>query len=1189
MKHHVRLTVVFSTLLLIQTVVFAQTARLYDSGTGLPNTQINDLCQAGSGMLWVATNNGLYRFDGMNFQEFHHQEANPGSVGSEMVLRVLEDSRGVTWVGTAKGLQIFDPESNTFSEVTLDDSARSHYIYGLVEVPLGHDRSGILVSASDFGMYFLDPVTHVSDSTRRSLFTAPEHSTHVNSLFVDSKNRIWASSEIGGVFVYDSQGHQILEDMWTGADASLRSKAIATSFAEDPASGDIIIGTTNYGLLVFDESEGSIKVPSDPSTRSCKVMSLMSGKRFQLPGQNPIIVGTENQGLKRYVPSEGKLYPLSLPNVPYNTDKWKVHNLLEDNQGNLWVSAYQIGLMIVPQSMFGFRYFSFRLGDSPGQESSCLTSGTRDAANKRSWIGSDGSGLFCLSDNGGMTNLNSTNSALPDDSVMSLVMDKRGTLWVATFLDGLVTYTEKNGFKRFRDSAKVGSEKVFCLVYDEDDDILYAGTHGNGVAVIDPFSESVVRTVSEGINQWISTLMLDRSGTLWIGTYDGHWCFNPDSGQLFRMDLEQTGLANARTHSIMEAKDGTIWMGTGEGLVKLDRSTGKTKVYTELDGLSDEVISGILEGDDGSIWVSTAYGLTRINPQTGQTARYYESDGLQGNEFRINAQFKSSRGQLFFGGTKGLTAFYPQVVDQKLHDVPPVILTRLTVANREAEYDARRDDNFLDKHITEATVMTLPYSSNSFSLDFSVPEFTNPERIRYTYRLSRFDSDWHTASAANRSATYTNLPHGRYTMTVKAFYDGNEENASTRSIEVRVLPPWWLSFWAFLLYAALAAAAIAAGIALHRKNRQQRLHEEESALKEAKLQMFTNISHEIRTPLNLVMSPLRKLMENETDPEQKGNYAMMYRNASIILGKMNDFEESRRQELAAGEPGQEHEQSVPTPEEDEAKAVKSRKNILLVDENAEMLSYLKMELRKYFNVETCADADEAWAKAVSTHPDAIVTDILTGGSMSGTDLCEKVKHNPGTNLIPVLILTSQWDDATIRRCTESGADRYLVKPVSVELLRTTVQQTIATRETIRNKYINDVPYDYDEITMPSADDKFLPKVVEIIKEHISEPGFGVEELSREAGMSRVHLNRKLKETISISPGNFIKSIRLKQAAYLLVNNKVNISEVAFKVGFSTHSYFSSTFKDYFGLSPKEFVAKYSDPSRKEELDRLLDI
>ena len=253
-----------------------------------------------------------------------------------------------------------------------------------------------------------------------------------------------------------------------------------------------------------------------------------------------------------------------------------------------------------------------------------------------------------------------------------------------------------------------------------------------------------------------------------------------------------------------------------------------------------------------------------------------------------------------------------------------------------------------------------------------------------------------------------------------------------------------------------------------------------------------------------------------------------------------------------------------------------------------MRRYLKMELRKHFNVETCSDADEAWAKVVSTLPDAVVTDIITAGSMDGTDLCEKIKRNPRTNPIPGLIPTSQWDDATIRRCTESGADRYLVKPVPSDLLRSTVQQVISTREAIRNKYTTDLTYDFDEITMPSAEDQFLPRTIEIIKANLGNPVFGVEELSREIGMSRVHLNRKLKGSIDVSPGTFIKSLRLKQAAYLLVHDKVNISEVAYRVGFSTPSYFSNSFRSYFGLSPKEFVAKYSEVTDRETLNKLFE-
>ena len=1170
-------------------VTDAQTARLYDSGSGLPNTQINDLFQDSSGLLWVATNNGLYRFDGINFMDFHHDESNPNSIGSDLVLKVYEDSKGVIWIGTATGLQIFDPEYNTFTEFQLGVRNVSRFIFGLTEVHLDQGRSGILASASQFGMYFIDADTHETDSTRRRRFTQPEHSTSLNALFVDSKSRIWAGSELGGMYVFNVNGDLLLEDMWKGLDPALPKKVIATSFAEDRSSGDIIIGTSNYGILTYRESEGRILLAENAAARNCSVMSLLSPGSFQLEDRRAFLVGTENEGIKMYSPANGAIRPISFPNIPYRTNGWKVHKLLEDNQGNLWVSAYQTGLMIVPQSMFGFRYYSFRQEDRPGDESYCLTSACHDTDGGYTWLGSDGNGLFRLESGGSSVNFNSGNSDLPDDSVMGVAFDRHGTLWIATFLDGIVTYTASGGFKSFQDNKSIGSEKIYCLVYDEDNDLLYAGTHGNGVAVIDPASRKVIRVLSERLNNWINSLTFDKSGILWIGTYSGHWCYNSETGQLYRADLKDPAPLRARVYSIQEGKDGIIWIGTGEGLIRFDRERGETRLYTVSDGLSSNLISGILEGDDGSIWVSTSYGLNRINQQTGKISRYYEYDGLQGNEFRANAIYKSDRGQLFFGGTKGLTAFYPQVVSQKLHDVPPVIFTRLTVANKEVEYDASSEDNILDKHITEATRIVLPFTANSFSLEYSVPEFTNPDRIRYAYRLNRFDDNWKTVSPLSRTATYTNLPKGRYTMSVKAYFDGDEDNYSIREIAIRVLPPWYLGFWAFLFYAALLAGAAFLLMTLRKKDRLHKQEMRESALKETKLQMFTDISHEIRTPLNLVMAPLRKLLDKEADADKKESYEMMYRNASQILEHMNRLEETR---IAEAEEIPEYKIPETSPglaEDMEEKTLKSKKNLILIDDNAEMRRYLKMELRNQFNVETCASAEEAWKRIVSIIPDAIVTDFLTGGEMDGADLCGKVKRNPSTNLVPVLILSSQWDEETLRKCTENGADRYLVKPVPVDLLRTSIQQAISTREAIRNKYTSDMSYDYEEITIPSAEKMFLPKVVETIKAHISDPDFGVEELSREIGMSRVHMNRKLKESINISPSSFIKSIKLKQGAYLLVNNKVNISEVAYRVGFSTHSYFSSSFKEYFCLSPKEFVSKYSAPEQEEALNKLLEI
>ena len=700
--------------------------------------------------------------------------------------------------------------------------------------------------------------------------------------------------------------------------------------------------------------------------------------------------------------------------------------------------------------------------------------------------------------------------------------------------------------------------------------------------------------------------------------------------------------------------------------------------------------------------------------------------------------------------------------------------------NMPVSYDPELgDDNILDKHITEASQITLPYRSNIFSIKFTVLEYTNPRKIMYAYMMDGFDNDWNYTKHDTRVVSYTNLPAGRYTMKVKAFFDGAPDVFSYREIGIRIKSPWYGSVWAYLLYTLLAGLILYSFIQWKRQQENQRKEKEESEIKEMKLKMFTNLSHEIRTPLTLVMNPLKKMREAENDPKQKELYNLMYRNSLRILRIVNQLMDMRKvdsgqmqlhfletdvvyfikdimksfdnlavsrnisfsinpaddvtnlwidqgnfdkiifnilsnafkytpengsisisisnakknegvlssqvkeyvefvientgsrvdeqhlgklfdrffqtdvhdakigsgvglhltkmlAELHHGDvrayntdegmafalripvgnshlseeemtkptnhkdlytknpsPVEEHFDShedvtyAPPANDQKPKSTKAKRTVILVDDDDEMREYLKLELQSIYNIEVCANGKEAWPKITTTVPDAIITDLKMD-HMDGAELCDKVKKNPGTNHIPVIILTSSSDENSHQRCIDCGADRFFTKPISLEILKSAIANAISTRDTIRNKYNKEIDYKYNEIQMADMSNKLVSKVIETIRANMENSDFSVEDLSREVGMSRVHLNRKLKETMNISPSNLIRSIRLKQAAYLLINNKVNISEVAYKVGFSTHSYFSNSFHDYFGMTPKEFVAKYMDCKDEETLKRIFE-
>ena len=1374
---HIRLAIV-ALLAIISLSTEAQTARLFTSAEGLANSHIHDIFQDSKGFMWISTENGLSKFDGMKFSTFRHERQDTTSLASNIVRTVLEDSRGTFWVGTSAGLQVLDTEYCTFTKFNLEDWSipdSDQHITAILEMTIGGSRK-ILASSSGHGLYVIEADSWRIDHDTQNAINKMLPSEFVSKVFKDSKGRLWITTEKGGLDIIDTEKMTKVSDIW---EDGLKAEQNDTfnSFTEESSTGNIYIGTTNSGILVMDSSTGKIRRARGKIEDKHSIMSMISNTIIPRYGERTFLVGMENHGIKLFDANSETIRDIRISSIPFNISGWKVQSLLEDNQGNVWVGAIQKGVMIIPKSMFGFRHLDFNRSNNGGNGNISVTSVVYDDVRGSLWVGTDGGGVFQTDRYGTGYNLSAENSRLTNNSIMSLVLDKRGTLWIATYLGGIFTYTPQRGVRQFKGQTDLGADKVYSLAYSPDDDIMYAGTHGNGFSMIDAAQEKVLRTWDDDDYKWISYLTIDSSGLLWIGTYNGPMAYDRRVDKLTAYELVKD--KSVRVNSIFESKDGNIWLGTGEGLIFMDRASKQKHTFTEEDGLASNSVSGILEDNDGYLWISTLNGLSRLHCESGTFKNFYQHDGLQENEFNVRAALMSESGRMYFGGINGLTAFNPHYVDRWETAVPPLYLSSLNVMNEVINYDPQKgSDNILDKHISEATMITLPSNADMFSLEFSALEYTNPKKISYEYMMEGLEKNWNKTMPGLQTATYTNLPSGRYRLKIKAYYEGRPDSLSYKEIGIRILPPWYLSAWAWFIYAIIGVLAGKAVIRYRNRKIALKEKQEESEIKEMKLKMFTNISHEIRTPLTLVMSPLKKMRESEKDPRQKDLYNLMYRNCLRILRLVNQLLDMRKvdngqmkmhfveteivyfikdimqsfenlavsrkidfqmenkltmsnlwvdqgnfdkiifnilsnafkytndggsvkisligtiknhetlphpdieeyvefiiensgdhieerhldrlferyyqvdvrdakmgsgvglnlakmlvdlhhgdisayntesgvafriripvgcghlsveemtkpenhKDLYTKNPILSEEEYVNiedvtynTPEGDTRQVKHSRKkNIVLVDDDSEMRAYLKLELQSIYNVEVCINGKEAWSKISTSIPDAVITDLMMD-KMDGAELCEKIKKNPGTNHIPVILLTSATDEHSQQRCIDSGADRFFTKPISLEMLKSALASAIATRDAIKNKYTREIDYGYGDIKMNNADNQLATKVIAIIRKNIENPDFSVEELSREVGMSRVHLNRKLKETMNISPSNLIRSIRLKQAAYLLINNKVNISEVAYKVGFSTHSYFSNSFHDYFGMTPKEFTAQYMNCTDEETLQKL---
>ena len=1355
----------------------AQTARVYTSENGLPNSQVSRIYQDRNGYIWMCSEGGLIRFDGMRFETFRHDRERENSISSSSVNSMLEDSRGHTWVATANGLNLFDTEHSEFRRFELHDernAVANPYISALQEVPGRSGGCRLYVATSGSGVFVIDCNTlEVLPDAREQLYRYLG-TDYVRALFLDSSKRIWIFPEGTGfpVILDMSTLEPVSNFGWSPDLLRLQDQIRIGNIAEDPLTGDFLIGS-NLGLLYCKAGSGFVRKAAGKRAAGTVATTMLFNSQASSGEGRTFLLGDKNGGLLLFDTDREEVRDATLPSIRQDISSWSATNSTIDTQGNIWLSIYQRGVVVAPQSMFGFSYMGCSSRGIPGENSACITAIYEDGQDL--WVATDGAGIFRkpLEGTGLERNYTSENTALTDNSVMGLTGDKHGNIWIGTYNAGLF-YMDAGGTVRpFADQERVGTDRIRTICYDPARDLVYVGTYGAGMTIIDAASRRISSQQVDDQYRWISSLHLDANGLLWVGTYNGPWCYDPTEKRIVPYTLPSNSDTPPRIYGIGSSPDGTKWFGTDDGLFSVDEVTREVRQYTEADGLSSNVIRDILCTASGDVWVSTLSGLSRLSPRSGKIDRFQAYDGLQGNEFRSGAACKASSGRLYFGGLGGITYFSPLLVDGSGHHIPQVSLARLTVLDRDVHYNPDAgSNNLIDKHISEATRIEIPRETDLFSLAFSVPEYTNPQRLVYAYRLRGFDADWKTASARQPSATYTNVPPGRYSFEVKAYFAGAPEDFSLRSVDLHVEAPWYRTGVAYAAYLLLLAGLMGLLFYQSRQHKRREQEKKDAELKELRLGLFTNLTHEIRTPLNLVMSPLGAIREAEQDPEKKETYNLMYRNCLRINRIVNQFMDLRKvdagqmqlhfretdiiffirdimqsfDKLAQSkridfslasthdeEPlwvdqgnfdkiiynilsnafkhtpeggrirvdvsglipnrgelrndirdyvqirifnsgsrieeawisrifdrfvqvnphdansgsgvglnltkllvelhhghivaeneedgvvfrvlvpaGKEHltreelsytshhkdlyTKTAPEEHEDETyvqestpedKAARAKKTVVVVDDDDDTREYLKTVLRGRYNVSAFADANAAWQAVSATPPDAVITDLVMPG-MSGSELCAQIRQDDATRHIPVIILTGQNGEQEEQAASDSGADKFLSKPISVELLQSCVAQVISAREAVKDKFGVKFDYDYTGIQMGSADEKLLRRIVESVQAHLDDPDYDVSSLCEDVGISRVHLNRKLKALGKDSPGILIKTFRMKQAAYLLANNQVNVSEVAYRVGFSSHSYFSSSFKEFFGLSPREFVVRMQADPNDETLKQMFE-
>lgn len=860
--------------------IHSQSSKLFSADVDLSNSMVNQVYQDKNGIIWIATEDGLNRYDGSKFTIYKHDQHNPNSPLNNYVRGFLEDKQGRFYIAYLSGLQTYDDASNTFKEIPI--ILQTGNKFSAHAITMIERRNGqILISAGGHGLCEL--ITGEDNEIYAQQLYPTELGLSVNVLLEDNDENLWISSDNKGLIRLDRNGE--MKTFFT-------TDQVQTSCLCLDNEGNLFAGSFNSGLYMLDRTSDSMIPIPYPANPNLPIKSLYANTN------NELLVGTDGYGMKIYRKGDVELMDEDFNVITFDFSKSKVHSILEDQSGNIWLGIFQKGVMCLPALTGDFGYIGYKSVKNNLIGSNCVMSLLQDSEGTL-WVGTDSDGLYGIDLRGNLSR-HFSHSRLPGSApatIMCIYEDSDKNLWLGSYLQGLAIINRQTGqceYIQIHDQNKSLVTNIYNLIEDNQKN-MWIATMGGGLFCMNIKTRQITRYPESAgyVNAWINCLLKSRDNRLYIGTYDGLTIIDLNTKKI--VSPHSSHLFERKTiYSLYEDTQGMIWLGTSDGLSSFNPITNITVTYTTNDGLPNNVICAIQGDDEDKLWVSTNYGISHFTPEKRSFTNYYSTDGLQGNEFSKNSTVRDNNGQIFFGGLNGITYFQPNKITLPEKTLQ-IRLTDFYIHDQAVKKGMKSGlREIIDESVMTAKTFHLAHNDNSFTIEFSTMEFSTPERISYMYSMN--NNDWIRLRPGTNRVSFNNLTPGKYKFKVMA-QDFNIQS-DVKEIEILISPAWYLSVWAKCLYwliGILLVSLIIMQIRQRYKARQKALeHFHLQEINEAKLQFFINVSHEIRTPMSLVMSPLKKLTATDKDGERQKAYSTMNRNIDRVLRLINQLMDIRK-------------------------------------------------------------------------------------------------------------------------------------------------------------------------------------------------------------------------------------------------------------------------------------------------------
>ena len=823
-----------------------QSQYIFNNSNGLSNSRINDISIDRDGMIWVATMNGLSMFDGRYFAEYKFPRQN--------INKICPLPGGYkTLVATGIGVELYDYKRSTFSHLPFPDVAEP-YVSDIIT-----DDSVAYIATSGHGLYCLrlgdtvivkNKIAHLVDNQ------------FVASLFLDSKDRMWVATSGNKTYL-----------IRYGARLSIPPDLPPdiNGFIEDKA-GNIYAASTSAGVAIITPNLQTRRIALDGIGYSYPVGAITTyGDR--------LLIGTDGLGLWEYDIQTGSTKRIPAGDISFDFDKSKIHDIVIDRDGNLWLAIYQKGLMLITKESPIFDNYYYRPNSPKNIGSNSV--GAIAKCKDEIWIGTEGDGIYIAESGKTVAHFDITGSDGKPmmTNIISMFNQDDKYMWAGTYSKGLV----KIDIATRRTIKAYNFSSVASITAASDGKFLIT-TFGGGIGIFDPKTEQYNNSLL--VNpQWANSIKIDAFGNYWIGTYDGVW--RVDSG--FKTCRKYTVENGFLTHNVVIDvyidDRGLVWCATRDGIVIINPANDAKRHL--LKGVS---VCSIVKDAMGVIWSGGQDGLYRYDPANDTCSRFGIEDGLKGTEFASRAALVMNNGMACLGGTMGVTMIKGNS-PSATPSAGEVVLRGVTINNTNVSIGSRYDGIVaISKNIADADTLQLRETLNHFSVQFASSNPANIEQTRFRYRMIGFDSTFTQCAKGVMQAGFTNIMSGTYTLEIVASV--RNTSSKPRRLTIIIHPAWYNTIAAKSMF----AAAVLLMIFLIYKYFKEKIERRQSdEINEMKMQFFFNISHEVRTPLSLIIDPLDKLLSRPNiDAETSRLYNIMKINCQRILRLVSQLLDLRK-------------------------------------------------------------------------------------------------------------------------------------------------------------------------------------------------------------------------------------------------------------------------------------------------------